>query len=71
MQESGLTVAQLMMKNELTWRDEAEVNGGLDRIWQVMQDCVARGCGINYPEADGELPGPLRVRRRAPSCTAT
>ena len=47
--ESGLTVAQLMMKNELTWRDEAEVNGGLDRIWQVMQDCVARGCGINYP----------------------
>ena len=64
--ESGLTVAQLMMKNELTWRDEAEVNGGLDRIWQVMQDCVARGCGINYPEADGELPGPLRVRRRAP-----
>ena len=69
--ESGLTVAQLMMKNELTWRDEAEVNGGLDRIWQVMQDCVARGCGINYPEADGELPGPLRVRRRAPSCTAT
>ena len=44
--ESGLTVAQLMMKNELTWRDEAEVNGGLDRIWQVMQDCVARGCGI-------------------------
>ncbi|KAG1439900.1 hypothetical protein G6F57_019227 [Rhizopus arrhizus] len=31
-----------------------------------MQDCVSRGCGINYPEADGELPGPLRVRRRAP-----
>ena len=30
------------------------------------QDCVSRGCGINYPEADGELPGPLRVRRRAP-----
>ena len=64
--DSGLSVAQLMMKNELTWRDEAEVHAGLDRIWQVMQDCVSRGCGINYPEADGELPGPLRVRRRAP-----
>ena len=64
--ESGLSVAQLMMKNELTWRDAGEIAGGLDRIWQVMQDCVSRGCGINYPEADGELPGPLRVRRRAP-----
>src|SRR3546814_11415717 len=31
-----------------------------------MQDCVSRGCGINYPEADGDLPGPLKVRRRAP-----
>ncbi|HCW21289.1 MULTISPECIES: L-serine ammonia-lyase [Achromobacter] len=64
--ESGLSVAQLMMQNELTWRDASETSSGLDRIWQVMQDCVARGCGINYPEADGELPGPLRVRRRAP-----
>ena len=64
--ENGLTVAQLMMQNELTWREAADTHSGLDRIWQVMQDCVARGCGINYPEADGELPGPLRVRRRAP-----
>ena len=67
--ESGLTVAQLMMKNELT-RDEAEVNGGLDRIWQVMQDCVARGCGITT-RGRWRAARPLRVRRRAPSCTAT
>ncbi|MVW80327.1 L-serine ammonia-lyase [Bordetella sp. 02P26C-1] len=60
------TVAQLMMRNELVWRTEAEVHRELDRIWQVMQDCVSRGCGINHPEADGDLPGPLRVRRRAP-----
>jgi len=64
--ENGLTGAQLMMQNELTWREASDTHSGLDRIWQVMQDCVARGCGINYPEADGELPGPLRVRRRAP-----
>ncbi|MBV7486737.1 L-serine ammonia-lyase [Bordetella sp. BOR01] len=62
----GHTVAQLMMQNELTWRSQAEVEAALDRIWQVMQDCVSRGCGINYPEADGDLPGPLKVRRRAP-----
>ncbi|MEJ2895630.1 L-serine ammonia-lyase [Bordetella avium] len=65
-QESGLSVAGLMMRNELTWNDQATVDAGLDRIWQVMQDCVKRGCGIAYPEADGDLPGPLRVRRRAP-----
>ena len=63
---SGLSVAGLMRQNELTWRDEAQIHAGLDRIWQVMQDCVSRGCGIDYPEADGDLPGPLRVRRRAP-----
>ncbi|MCC3264258.1 hypothetical protein LLE87_39465, partial [Paenibacillus polymyxa] len=50
-QDNGLTVAQVMMQNELTWRETSEVNAGRDRIWQVMQDCVARGCGINYPEA--------------------
>jgi L-serine dehydratase len=63
---SGLSVAQLMMRNELAWRTEDEVRAGLDRIWDVMQHCVARGCGIDNPGADGELPGPLRVRRRAP-----
>ncbi|MCJ9711215.1 L-serine ammonia-lyase, partial [Bordetella hinzii] len=65
-QESGLSVAGVMMRNELTWRGQAEVEHGLDRIWQVMQDCVSRGCGIGHPEADGDLPGPLKVRRRAP-----
>ncbi|MBO9353629.1 L-serine ammonia-lyase [Bordetella petrii] len=62
----GHTVAQVMMRNELTWRTRDEVETALDRIWRVMQDCVSRGCGINYPEADGDLPGPLKVRRRAP-----
>lgn len=64
--ENGLTVAQLMMRNELTWRAQEQVEAELDRIWQVMQDCVSRGCGIDHPQADGELPGPLKVRRRAP-----
>jgi len=62
----GYTVAQLMLRNELTWRSQPDVEAALDRIWQVMQDCVSRGCGIDYPEADSDLPGPLKVRRRAP-----
>ncbi|OZI36491.1 L-serine ammonia-lyase [Bordetella genomosp. 1] len=63
---SGLSVAGLMMQNELTWREQGEIEAGLDRIWEVMQACVSRGCGIGHPEADGDLPGPLNVRRRAP-----
>src|SRR5260221_4557537 len=41
-------------------RDEAAIRSGLLRIWSVMQECVAAGC-----EADGVLPGGLKVRRRA------
>jgi L-serine dehydratase len=59
---SGLSIAQLMLANELRWRTEAEVRAGLLEIWKVMQACVRRGC-----ERDGELPGGMHVRRRAPS----
>ncbi|WP_454723754.1 MULTISPECIES: L-serine ammonia-lyase [Cupriavidus] len=58
---SGKSIARLMMENECVWRGEAEVEAGLLRIWAVMQACVARGC-----RTDGELPGPFKVRRRAP-----
>ena len=58
--ESGLSISTLMLENETTWRSEAEVRTGLLAIWQVMQDCVARGC-----EREGILPGGLKVRRRA------
>jgi L-serine dehydratase len=49
-----------MMANEKVRRDEAEVRAGLLRIWQVMQECVEAGC-----QAEGVLPGGLKVRRRA------
>lgn len=58
---SGKSIARLMMENELTWRSEAEITSGLLHIWDVMQACVARGC-----RTDGVLPGPFKVRRRAP-----
>ena len=58
---SGKSIARLMLENELTWRPEQEVIDGLLHIWDVMQQCVARGC-----RTDGELPGPFKVRRRAP-----
>jgi L-serine dehydratase len=63
---SGLSISQVMLANECTWRPEAEVRAGLLRIWQVMQDCVAAGCAHS-----GVLPGGLKVRRRAPELYRT
>jgi L-serine dehydratase len=56
----GLTIAQVMLANELVWRTEAEVREGLLHIWKVMRDCVEAGCA-----RDGVLPGGLKVPRRA------
>jgi L-serine dehydratase len=58
--QTGFTIAQVMRRNELTWRSDAEIDAGLLRIWQVMQDCVVRGC-----RTDGVLPGGFKVKRRA------
>jgi len=59
-QQHGLSIAQIMRRNEQHWRSDAEIDAGLLRIWQVMQDCVKRGCA-----ADGVLPGGFKVKRRA------
>ena len=58
--ENGLSISQLMLENEKAWRPEEETRRGLLRIWQVMQECVKRGC-----EKEGNLPGGLKVSRRA------
>ncbi len=64
-QKHNISIAQLMFANELTWGTESEVNTKLDQIWAVMQSCVARGCGIDNPDAFGVLGGGLNVKRRA------
>jgi L-serine dehydratase len=56
----GLSIGALMLENEKSWRRESEVRKRLLEIWQVMQDCVRRGCA-----REGLLPGGLKVRRRA------
>jgi L-serine dehydratase len=62
---TGKSIAQLMLENERVWHSDEQIRSGLLRIWDVMQSCVARGCGINNPDADGTLPGPFAVKRRA------
>ncbi|MCB1883480.1 MAG: L-serine ammonia-lyase, iron-sulfur-dependent, subunit alpha, partial [Geminicoccaceae bacterium] len=56
----GLSIADVVRTNEAVWRDAAELRRGLLRIWGVMEGCIARGC-----KEEGELPGGLRVKRRA------
>jgi L-serine dehydratase len=59
---SGLPVSGIMLANEMALgRTAAQVEAGLGDIWQVMQDCVDRGCAT-----DGMLPGGLKIQRRAP-----
>ncbi|MEY5101088.1 MAG: hypothetical protein RJA36_3807, partial [Pseudomonadota bacterium] len=59
-QREGLNIAGVMRINERHWRDDAAIDAGLLHIWQVMQDCVRRGCAT-----EGVLPGGFKVRRRA------
>ncbi|HKR40802.1 MAG TPA: L-serine ammonia-lyase [Paraburkholderia sp.] len=63
---TGKSIAQLMLENERVWHSDEQIRSGLLRIWDVMQSCVSRGCGINNPDADGTLPGPFAVKRRGP-----
>ncbi|MGO1167303.1 MAG: L-serine ammonia-lyase [Janibacter sp.] len=59
--ESGLSVSQVMLDNELSWRGEDEVRTELLHIWSVMRECIDNGT-----RSEGVLPGGLKVRRRAP-----
>jgi L-serine dehydratase len=59
-QEHGISIAELMRRNERHWRTDAEIDAGLLRIWDVMQACVTRVC-----RTEGVLPGGFKVKRRA------
>nr|WP_250810633.1 L-serine ammonia-lyase [Neorhizobium tomejilense] len=57
---SGLTIAQMKRANEETKMSSAELDAGLDRIWEAMSSCIDRGLKV-----DGIMPGGLKVKRRA------
>src|SRR5690606_21161570 len=59
-EQSGRSIAELLLENENALRPEAETRARLDAIWRAMQDCVHRGC-----TREGVLPGGLKVKRRA------
>ena len=59
--DEGMTIAELVLHNEVTWHDEQDVYKGIDGIWAAMRACIDRGLGN-----DGVLPGSMAVLRRAP-----
>ena len=59
-EKHGISIAEVMRRNERHWRSDEATRSGLLKIWQVMQDCVVRGC-----KTEGILPGGFKVKRRA------
>lgn len=57
---SGKTIAEMKLANELKFRTKAEIDRGIARLWEVMTNCISRGM-----LGEGILPGGLKVRRRA------
>ncbi|HEU4852510.1 MAG TPA: L-serine ammonia-lyase [Telluria sp.] len=57
---TGLSIPQMMRANEEARMSREQLDAGLDRIWQVMNDCISHGL-----VTPGRLPGGLNVKRRA------
>lgn len=60
-QENNLTIAELVMENERTWRETEDIHEGMLALAKVMNECIDNGC--KHP---GTLPGGLNLKRRAP-----
>ncbi|MFN4284847.1 MAG: L-serine ammonia-lyase [Lacibacter sp.] len=58
--KTGMSISDVVLENEQAWRSDEATRMGLDRIWQVMRECVYKGC-----HTSGYLPGGLQVLRRA------
>lgn len=58
--KTGLSISEIVQENEHVWRSEEETKAGVLKIWEVMQQCIYRGC-----HTEGTLPGGLNVTRRA------
>ena len=61
-EEHHMSISEIVWANETSMRPSAQVRTELDNIWQVMRECVLRGCNTRKTV----LPGGLDVPRRAP-----
>lgn len=64
--EHQKSISEIVLENERSLRSDAEIDFGLKRIWDTMLQSVYEGC-----HTPGELPGGLKVKRRAPELYAS
>ncbi len=57
--KTGMSISEVVMENEMTWRTETVIKQQVLNIWRVMKECIYRGC-----HTEGTLPGGLNVKRR-------
>ena len=57
--KTGMAISEVVLENETAWRTEMETKQNILTIWQVMKECIYRGC-----HTQGMLPGGLQVTRR-------
>lgn len=64
--EHQKSISEIVLENERSLRPDDEIDSGLKRIWDTMLQSVYEGC-----HTSGELPGGLKVKRRAPELYAS
>ncbi len=60
--KTGMSISEVVLENENTWRSDQETRTRLLNIWDVMKQSIFQGC-----HTQGILPGGLNVKRRAAS----
>jgi L-serine dehydratase len=63
--QQNASIAELVYRNETSWRSAEDVNQRMAFLCQAMRDCVARGL-----RTEGVLPGNMSLLRRAPKLNA-
>lgn len=58
--QTGMSISEVVMENENSWRPESKTHEGVLQIWETMSRCMYKGC-----HTEGILPGGLNVKRRA------
>ena len=64
--KAGLSIADVALANEDARRTREETLTGIERLVEAMDSCIERGLA-----QDGELPGGLKIGRRAPRLRAS
>ncbi|MCP1290574.1 MULTISPECIES: L-serine ammonia-lyase [Chromobacterium] len=61
-EETGLSISALVMENEKAFHEVKDVQQHFAKVWDVMKTSIDRGM-----RTEGNLPGPMRIPRRAPA----